>query len=116
MTVKTPGWSPSAQVRVSPSTPMRAPQARSSEVSAPLPNQVTAMAGVIRPGKLGTVRLLVDHAGARLVPVGVSLNVPRPDDDANSLIERLLSRAASMPLLTSLPDPTDLAELGGGPS
>jgi len=89
---------------------------RFSEEAAPLPKHVTAMAGVVRPGKLGTVRLLVDHAGARLVPVGVSLNVPRPDDDANSLIERLLSRAASMPLLTSLPDPTDLAELGGGPS
>jgi len=58
---------------------------------------------VIRPGKQGSICLRVDKDGARLVPVGVSLNVPRPNDGANSLIERLLARAASIPLLTALP-------------
>ena len=75
---------------------------RSAHETAPLPDRVTAMAGVIRPGTHGSMRLCIDEAGARLVPVGVSLNVPRPDDAANSLIERLLARAASIPLLTVL--------------
>jgi hypothetical protein len=82
--------------------------AGSSQGAAPLPERVSAMAGVVRPGRHGTVRLCLDHAGARLVPVGVSLNVPRPNEAASSLIERLLARAASLPLLSALPDASDL--------
>jgi hypothetical protein len=83
---------------------------RSAHETAPLPDRVTAMAGVIRPGRHGTVRLCLDQAGARLVPVGVSLNVPRPNEAARSLIERLLARAASIPLLNALPAASDLTE------
>ena len=89
---------------------------RSAHETAPLPERVTAMAGVIRPGKHGTVRLCLDQAGARLVPVGVSLNVPRPNEAASSLIERLLARAASLPLLSALPAASDLAEPARGAS
>jgi len=74
------------------------------------------MAGVIRPGKHGTVRLCLDQDGARLVPVGVSLNVPRPNEAAHSLVERLLARAASLPLLSDLPAASNLTEHGHEPS
>jgi DNA-binding SARP family transcriptional activator len=40
----------------------------------------------------------------------VSLNVPRPNEAASSLIERLLARAASLPLLRELPEGSDLIE------
>jgi DNA-binding SARP family transcriptional activator len=89
---------------------------RSAHETDPLPDRVTAMAGVIRPGKHGSVRLCLDQAGARLIPVGVSLNVPRPNEAARSLIERLLARAASLPLLSPLPAASDLTEPARGVS
>jgi DNA-binding SARP family transcriptional activator len=83
---------------------------RSSHDQSPLPERVTATAGVIRPGARGSIRLRIDTDGARLVPVGVTLHVPRPNEDASSLIERLLARAGSIPLLTELPPATKRAD------
>jgi DNA-binding SARP family transcriptional activator len=103
---------PSARAGEPPATWRREPLivTRSSDVASPLPERVTATAGVIRPGKQGSICLCIDKHGARLVPIGVSLNVPRPNDEANSLIERLLARAASIPLLTVLPTATKRAD------
>jgi hypothetical protein len=81
-----------------------------TEATRPIPEHVAATVGVIRPGTQGAMRLRIDDDGARLTPVGVSLNAPRPNDAADALIERLLARATSIPVLTALPTATTRAE------